>query len=186
MQKQELIILGDEKVGKTHLLYRFCGKNDIQNIERTVGVNMESVQCAVNGQTCGFRIIDTQGIEEAYNVTKSFMSRMKGAIIVFDLKKPETIPVMKMWVDTIKGLKGEGFPCVIIGNKSDAIDHCITMEEAQIYSKSKGFSYFECSALENTGPIKEALNEICQKVVGTLSPPPQSIPEPVSQNKCRL
>ena len=94
-------------------------------------------------------IWDIGGQEKYKFLHESFYEKANGALIVFDLSRPETSNEINKWIEEVKKFAGEKVPFILIGNKLDLIqDIGISIEKQKMEEivKKQGGSYIETSA----------------------------------------
>ena len=91
---------------------------------------------------------DTAGQERHHSITDSFYRGSHGAILVYDITKPESFGKIQFWHDEItKHSRNPNVCCILVGNKSDMeANRAVTRDEAQRFADEKGIPFMETSA----------------------------------------
>lgn len=165
----KFLLIGDTSVGKTSLLLSYCGENYQEKIGATIGVDFKHKIESFEGKTIKIQIWDTAGQERFRTLTKSYFKMAQGIILVFDLTNPVSLDILKNWVKEINENCNESTPKVLVGNKSDIVEHrVIDKESAKAFAKRSGMEYFEtsCKTREN---VNEVFIHLCKEVIENLS-----------------
>ena len=119
---KKICLLGSFGVGKTSLVRRFVHQSFEENYHSTIGVQLSQRLITVT-EKAHFNLIiwDLAHIEKFDAVLKRYLHGAHGAILVFDVSRPETLealtPMRRFFHDTTKGA-----PCVAAGNKYDLVE----------------------------------------------------------------
>lgn len=150
----KVILLGDERVGKTTLRRSYMGRTLSTNYQKTIGVDF----AIKKHQDVTFQIWDIAG--EASNKTiQTFLRGTEGAILLYDITNNESIISLKKWLKLLFETLSEDFCLAIVGNKIDlrvdSFDVPSNLKEAKEYLSTFDLKcipgYFETSALTGKG-----------------------------------
>ena len=146
----KIIIIGPGAVGKTSLLIRYVQNRFKESYKETIGVDFMSKIVEVSEEDAAKLTIWDIGGQEKYKfLHESFYEKANGALIVFDLSRPETSNEINKWIEEVKKFAGEKVPFILIGNKLDLIqDIGISIEKQKMEEivKKHGGTYIETSA----------------------------------------
>ena len=95
----------------------------------------------------------------------TFFNGAKGAIIVFDMSRPETLDNVKEWYADLKKYCGD-LPTVLFGNKSDLVKdpNALDAKVQEVVKKFNFLGYYKTSA--KTGEqVTNAFNKIIDHLV---------------------
>jgi small GTP-binding protein len=145
----KLILVGDYKVGKTSLIFRFVKNLFKESYQSTVGVEIskKTVELAKNTKV-NFAIWDIGGqITQMSPYRKRFYEGANSAFIVIDRTKQDSLDSFQKWYNEITKFIGKKINIIIIGNKSDLEDKII-INEVQIkkLANQHNFHYILTSA----------------------------------------
>ena len=101
-----------------------------------------------------------------------FYRGSEGALVVFDLTKPDSFESVAVWVEEFQRHTPPDHPIVLVGNKSDLVEQRkITRQRATELAEQLNLSYMETSAL-NASNVEEAfgllVNSIYQRKKSTV------------------
>ena len=114
----KLVLLGDTGVGKTCLLGKWTGRTFHLDEAPTVGGAFVQHGFSVNGETYQLQIWDTAGQERYQSMAPVYSQDAAGAMLVFDLTRPETLDHLTTWRGCLDGAT-TGVPILTVGNKLD-------------------------------------------------------------------
>ena len=163
--KINLFALGNFAVGKTCFINQFTHNTFRKNYISTIGVDY-SVKNVIlpSGKKAKLVFYDTAGQERYRSLSFNLLRNADGILLMYDITNIETFKAIKGWTESIKDKKGNDFPIVLIGNKSDLeSERKIPKEEGIKEAKNNGFPFFETSCKENIN-IEEAINTIVSMI----------------------
>ena len=127
MISKKICLVGDFNVGKTSLIRRFVDRQFSDQYLSTVGVkisrknvDLESVADKENLQV-QLLIWDLEGSTKFKAIAPTYLQGSKGAIIVGDLTRPETIEHIQNHIELFLKTNPKG-KVVVALNKSDLVD----------------------------------------------------------------
>ena len=160
----KILILGDSSVGKSSIVVRYTENKFYSSYLTTIGVDFVKKTLRLNDQEINLQIWDSAGQEKYNSITKQYYNRTDGILVVFDLTSRKTFNGVMNWLEEVEQSNAKGLPVVVIGNKCDLEDKEVIKEEIIDFAESKGFSYYETSAL-NGANINEAFMDIVLKII---------------------
>lgn len=160
----KIVLLGDSSVGKSAIITRYFKNEFFINSKSTVGVELHSKNIVYKDKKIKAQIWDTSGQERYKAITSSYFKGAKGAIIVYDITKRETLKNAEEWHHLLKQSNSETMIVMLVGNKEDKeLERAVTVEEGQCVAKKLGISFIETSAKEKTNVI-EAFTQIIHTI----------------------
>jgi len=125
--KLKICLLGDGAVGKTSLIRKFVYDEFDDKYLMTFGAKTTKKLMSLSSPADGtpvqltLMISDIMGQKDVSNVHDAYMFGTKGAIIVCDITRKETLESIKNWMDKVNKISGE-VPMVFVANKYDLRD----------------------------------------------------------------
>eukprot|EP01127_Copromyxa_protea_P018590 TRINITY_DN587_c0_g1_i1.p1 TRINITY_DN587_c0_g1~~TRINITY_DN587_c0_g1_i1.p1 ORF type:complete len:160 (+),score=18.25 TRINITY_DN587_c0_g1_i1:300-779(+) len=88
------------------------------------------------------QIWDTAGAERFSSLGRVYYRGADCCLLVFDVSVPRTIDSLKFWKSEFQQFCGasEDFPFIVLANKVDREDRCISNEEIQSWCSENGLS----------------------------------------------
>jgi small GTP-binding protein len=119
---RKICLVGDFGAGKTSLISRFVDRQFSDQYLSTVGVKMsrKMVEFAPD-QSIQLLIWDIEGSTKFKSVAPSYLQGAKGAIVVGDVTRPETIENIPGHIESFTKINPQGVLVVAL-NKSDLVD----------------------------------------------------------------
>ena len=139
------IVVGGAGVGKTSYIRRYVHDVFSHNYKATVGVDFHLKVIERPHETVRVQAWDTAGEERAGNMLTVYCRGACGAIIMYDLSRPDTLAKAQKWCWVIQGKLPAGIPIVIIGNKCDLVKGGKDKNNAEDKKNSKDKIPFEIS-----------------------------------------
>ena len=161
-----LLVLGDQYVGKTSVLERYVNNIFKLNYLVTIGMDKRFKKLSINGHDINLFITDTAGQERFRSLAKMFYKNANGILLGFSLTSKETFESVSYWIKQIYENCDKGkIGIILFGNKCDVKEE-IQVDEKQIeeIKKEYNIAYFKTSAKENIN-IKEAFEYLTKLVI---------------------
>ena len=144
----KFIIIGDQSVGKTNIIHRFCKGQFSNQYSITIGMDYLSYYLEINKKIFHLQLWDTAGSERFRSVSKGYYKNSACAIIVYDITEKKSFLSIKKWIEDCKTYSNNNLHLVLVGNKNDLNDsRQVTEEEGETLALEYGMSFFESSAL---------------------------------------
>jgi small GTP-binding protein len=143
---KKICLIGDFGVGKTSLVRRFVDRQFSDRYLSTVGVKISRKSMEVSDSerqkniTLQLLIWDIEGSTKFKGVSTSYFQGAKGAIIVGDVTRPESLENISAHIQAFLKVNPQG-KTVIALNKSDLIDAEYLEKYCQLYSFSDNKSF---------------------------------------------
>ena len=159
------IILGDSFVGKTNLLTRYTEDRYDEFAKNTIGLDLKTKICRINGRGVKVNIFDTAGQERFRSLTPVNFQKVDLVVLVYDITRRSTFEHMPAWLELVKLHCDQSVNIMVIGNKTDLKDvRSVTGEEGGRFANDCGGFFFETSAKTNENEcVQKAFNSVIQK-----------------------
>lgn len=118
----KIVIVGDSGVGKSNILTRYAIDEFNYDSKATVGVELYSKLFKINDKHVKIHLWDTAGQERYKSITAAYYKGSKGAVIVYDITRPETFNNIDKWFNEIREYGEKNVQLIMVGNKSDLTD----------------------------------------------------------------
>ena len=176
-KEYDFIIIGDHSIGKSTFLQKYT--NTKSPVTPTLGIDFKSVVLHRNDKRYRLRIWDTAGQERFKAMTSAFYRKAQGAIIMYDVNRPNTFNSVISWYDL---LRSKGHPLcevLLIGNKIDTLKSSLNSPASSFESTKQSYittqhglalasklksNFVETSAIENL-KVTEAVETLLTQVL---------------------
>ncbi len=170
---KKICLIGDFGVGKTSLIRRFVDRQFSDKYLSTVGVKIsrKSVEISYLEQqqkkTLQLLIWDIEGSNKFKAISTSYFQGAKGAIIVGDLTRPESLDNLSEHFQVFLKANPKG-KVIIALNKSDLIDAEFLEKYQHIYSFSENICFV--STYITSAKTGKNVDEIFQSIAYSIIP----------------
>jgi len=163
--KFNVMIIGDEKVGKTAILERFLKKTFLSERKQTIGIEHYDKIVKEENKDFLFKVWDTAGQEKFRVMSRSYYQKAHGMILACAINNRESFYNIRTWLNNIEESVGvDQIQLVIISNKCDLNEEReVSYEEIKKKADELGIEFFETSAKLGQG-VDEAFDCIFKKV----------------------
>ena len=155
----KVCVLGDGGVGKTAIVQNLTGESFSANYRLTIGTDITTYRLNHDGQPLSLQLWDLAGQTRFDIVRNLYYSGSRGAILVFDLTRQETLQNLTKWREDLFNYSGRKVPIILLGNKADVkssrFDYYIPVnkfisELEEIYSLEYNCDDFKVPFLETS------------------------------------
>ncbi|MEM2142397.1 MAG: Rab family GTPase [Candidatus Thorarchaeota archaeon] len=155
-----IVMLGEAGVGKTALITRFVTGTFDGQYRQSMGTTVTEKRISIRDsrgtqREVTVRLMDMGGRGTYRELRRQFMKGAHGAVLVYDVTRPETFMAMNNWYETFRDSCPDA--CLVIcANKVDLKDkRMVPFETGVMLQKWLQADYFETSA-ENGQNVSEA------------------------------
>jgi len=162
----KLLIIGNEKVGKTSICNRLGERFFDPVYDQTIGVEFSTCYTHIYNQiSIKCQLWDTSGKREFSPIIDSYYRGVAGVIIVYDISNRRSFEKVSHWLDQIEKNKkdDESVNVLLLGNKSDNTNRVVSWEEGNSFAIKNNCVFFETSAKKNKN-IYEAKKQFCRVI----------------------
>ena len=163
--KFNIMIIGDDKVGKTSILKKFGNINEEEKSKFTRVENYNK-EFKYKDNIYLFRLWDTVSKDKFNSISKAFYQKADCIILICAINDRESFLNINKWIDNIKNnIELEHIEMILIGNKCDLEDERqVGLDE--IVKKGEDFKIesFETSAKTGEG-VGDAFETLFTKVL---------------------
>jgi small GTP-binding protein len=132
LDHQQLVLIGDNGVGKSCLLLRFADNTFTENFISTIGVDFRFRTLKVEKKIIKLQIWDTAGQERYRTITSAYYRGADGIIMVYDVTNEESFNHINEWFLEVNRYASEDTCKLIVGNKTDLPDKVISTEKVAV------------------------------------------------------
>jgi small GTP-binding protein len=170
----KIVLVGERRVGKTSLLERYLKNHFAEEYTGTLGgrVYPTDLEVGLDGEDIALAHIAFFDLMGEHSVRKVFAEPFffgtQGVLAVCDVERPETLHLIKDWMDVVTKIVGP-IPIGIVFNKIDrAASTAIGPEEtAWLRQEFPGAPTFMTSAKSGLG-VEDAFSTIVSRTVDTV------------------
>ncbi|KAK2963318.1 putative Ypt/Rab-type GTPase ypt7 [Blattamonas nauphoetae] len=167
----KVLVVGDLGVGKTSIIQRYVNGLFDREYKATIGVDFAYKLIPISkDKVVRLQLWDIAGQERYGNMTRVYYREAFGAMIVFDLSRPNTLDSVRKWKADIDAkvrlpdAKQTPIPVILLANKCDMVKNSINPAQLDAFCKENSIvKWFETSAKENIN-----VEESCTHLVKTI------------------
>ena len=147
LQRQNIGVIGDPKVGKTSLIQLYITNGNLYPRDYHLTTGAEIFGKIEESDEIDKKIIihDFSGKEIYYkNIVKPMLKEIKKYLFVYDCTNRQSFVNLKNWILRVKNEAGN-FSGIVVGNKVDFLKREVKGEEGAEFAREQGFGFVECS-----------------------------------------
>ena len=161
----KIMTLGNMKVGKTNFILKYTEDKFEESHISTIGLDFKIKKLEINNKHYQLLLFDTAGQERYKSIALNVIKDAHGILLMYDITDKATFDSIPDWIQSIKDLKGDDFPLILLGNKIDLEEERnISKEEGQKFADKIGIQFFETSN-KNGINIQEAGLALIKKII---------------------
>jgi small GTP-binding protein len=177
-----VVFIGEAGVGKTSIIQRYV-HGSAGSKSPTLGAEYSCVHVNLDGGELPLEIWDTAGAERYRSIGPIYYRKAAAAVAVFDLTSARTMQELAFWIESYRANSEQRF-VVIVGNKSDAPDREVTLDESEDFASRYDASVIWTSAIN--GDRISDLFELLARHFVELTRPSEKPPAPDSIDVAKL
>jgi small GTP-binding protein len=165
--QKKICMLGNYAVGKTSLVRRFVDGRFDDRYLSTIGVKISRRLVELPQRPVHLLIWDLAGSDEFAGFTGSYQQGAAGALLVCDLTRAVTLPVLKEHAAHLREVNPYA-ALVLLGNKADLVDN-LEVEEDELagLAEKLAASWYITSAKTGAG-VEDAFKQLAQRLIETV------------------
>ncbi|CAF1114045.1 unnamed protein product [Rotaria sp. Silwood1] len=159
----KVAFIGDSGVGKTSLIQRFCKDHFTEAFSATLGVDLQVKMLNIDNRIIALQLWDTAGQERFRSITKQYLRKSDGIILVYDVTSEITFQNVRSWIACTQELTDEDCVIVLVGNKTDL---CTDDERRPVKYKdgAKLADEYRCLFFESSARLGISVIEIMETI----------------------
>ena len=161
------VFLGLDGVGKTSILEKYLGIENIDDPYSTILSNDYSKKIKFDDLDYTVRIIDTPGRERFINVLRVYIRNARIIFLVFDMTRKESFLHLDRLLEMIsENINNNKVMFVLIGNKADLLDKFeIKEKDAKKFAEILNAKFFLSSAKNSAISLNEFIDGVFQDYI---------------------
>lgn len=164
--KVKIVIIGEAGVGKTSLMSKFVFDRFDDQLESTIGCDIQIKSMTIEGHEVDVQLWDTAGCERFQTMLPLYYRGTHGAILVYDVTRKDTFNKLRDWLLELENLTNHDAVVMIVGNKIDKTGRQVGKEQGNNYAKQRSALFIETSAKTSEG-VSIAFEELLLKIMQT-------------------
>ena len=162
--KFRIVLLGEAGVGKTSLVRRYTENVFDDEYKQTIGTTFATKDIDVTGSDSTVRKVrlnvwDMGGQSTYRELRRQFMKGASGAIVVYDVTRPETFMAMNNWFESFKEVCPDS-PVLISANKVDLLDKRMVPQEPGMMLRD----WFQAEYFETSAKTGDAVDNVFTRI----------------------
>lgn len=161
----KILTAGEGGVGKTTLLQRYVEGKFSEDTKMTIGVEFFLKETEIDDKHCTLQLWDFGGQERFRFLLESYVLGAKGALLMFDLTRYQTLENLEQWVKIVR--KGDPkLPILFLGTKLDLTDDIMVQDDyaEEFIAQFDLIGYLKISS--KTGEnVFNAFNSLTRKIL---------------------
>jgi len=151
----KVVLLGEGRVGKTSVAYRFVHDTFNHNQQATLQASFLSKEVQAQGHKLELAIWDTAGQERFHALGPIYYRDAEAALLVYDITDIDSFRRVQTWVQELKQMVGPNIVLAIAANKQDLRkDQAVSDAELAKYAASIGALHAGTSAKTGEGLVE--------------------------------
>ena len=142
----ELLIIGDQNVGKSNFIFRFTENKFSESHQATIGIDVKVKNIKIEHKVYKVQIFDTSGQEAYKSISRNYYLKVQGILLMFDLTNRFSFQNLENWIKEIYNVRDK-VPFMIIGNKCD-LENKIEVNDDEVlqFGNKNNARYYKTSA----------------------------------------
>lgn len=179
-----VVMIGNSGVGKTSIVTRVSTGQYDSSAMPTIGAGVTPLNWKLNGQSVNFHVWDTAGQEVFREVVPLYFRDACVKVLVYSSVDENSFESLEDWLKILNQHVVDTIPIIVVENKIDLPNHTVDMAVARNWALSRGFQFFNASALTGTNitQIFDLVAYHCAKI--TMPADKLKLNQPKSEKKC--
>ena len=148
------ISMGDEGVGNSCLIKRYCEEKFVSKYISTIGVDFGVKPVKLGGQSVRVNFWDLAGGDEYFEIRNEFYKDCNCALLVYDVNERASFESLERWLKEAAQHGAKNPVYAVCANKADggaAKRRAVGEAEGRKWAADRKMGYFETSAKDGDG-----------------------------------
>jgi GTPase SAR1 family protein len=163
-----IVALHANAVGSSSFIHRLYTRQFNPQISPTRGIDIQIITRVKGSQKIILQIFDTSGKERFSFLIENFLNYTKAIILIYDLTRPETLDVIRNWLDNIR-LRSEftihPVPVILVGTKKDELSPNFTPPAIEWIADYPEIAANYCISNATGENVEECLNTLIDQII---------------------
>ena len=162
----DVAVLGDTACGKSSIIERLISGAFTQTYTPTAAENYMTTLHDGDIRKASLQLFDTAGGFEFPVMLRLTITKCQAFVVVYSIGSRKSLEIAKSQIEEIARVKGQNFPCVLVGNKRDldlTDEREVSFERGLQTAVQHGCSYIETSAKDNENTL-ETFQTLVKKI----------------------
>ncbi|MFX0067971.1 MAG: Rab family GTPase [Promethearchaeota archaeon] len=160
----KVVVVGDERVGKTSLIVRFTERRFTEEYKPTIGIDFAGKFVSFGKLDLNLIIWDIGGQEKYKILRRHYLEGARGAILVYDITNNTSFKNLSKWLSDVDKYCGK-VPIILVGNKSDLnTERKVSTNQGSEFAEETKLEFLETSA-KSGHKVKDVFNMIAENIV---------------------
>lgn len=161
----KILIIGDQAVGKTSFIIRYCDDKFMESYTATIGMNYKTKTVHCNDSQVKLHFFDPSGQERYRSIPRNFYKKADGVVLAFDCTDLRSFQNIAEWVEEIHRQAENTVPKVLVATKTDLhTQMAVSGEMGQQLANRLGIPFYETSSSLNLN-VSESIEALLGVVV---------------------
>jgi len=150
MYSFKICVFGDYNTGKSSFINRLHKQKYVEEYNPTIGIDyMSKIIDSGHGYKIKTTFWDCAGQERFNSIIEGFFRNITAGILFFDVSNRKSYTNVLDWIKMFRQYNDENIPLLLVGNKIDKENRCISKHDAYILANDFNLLYIEMSIKNN-------------------------------------
>jgi len=146
----KISVFGDYNTGKTSFIKYLYKHKYVEEYTPTIGIDYVSkIIDHHNGEKVKITFWDCAGQERFNSIVEGFFRNVTAGILFFDVSDRKSYTNVLYWIEMFRKYNDKNIPILLVGNKIDKENRCISKNDAYILADDFNLLYIEMSVKNN-------------------------------------
>lgn len=166
--------MGDQAVGKSCLIKRYCEEKFVQKYIPTIGVDYGVKPVKLGDYEVRINLWDLAGSPDYYEVRNEFYKDAQGCVLAYDVTNRASFESLEGWLRESREHGAENMTIFVAATKCDSPTRKVLEKEGREWAQQHGFQFFEVSA-SNSLNVQALFTAMFARVLSIVPGVPQDL-----------